>query len=800
MLQLFGFPYLTAPGEAEAECALLQSKGIVDAVMTEDIDCLMFGCGITLRNWSSEGIRGNRAPTHVSVYRAAGIKLGRSGLDKDGMVLVALMSGGDYVPAGIPKCGIVIACEAARAGFGKDLCKIGKDDKIGFKQWRERLAYELRTNESNYFRTKHPALTVPEAFPNSKVLGYYIHPVVSSTEKIADIRMNIQWTGSPDIEGLRKFVADAFDWNYLGGAFNFIRGIAPALLMQRLQLRAQDSSLRPEIIEEREKEESQYVKAILNRRIHSSTGGAPELRVVFIPATIVPLNLENEETDAYAGITADDSEEEAIEVAVDSSGDDRCRSTSPRKKRAGSKYDPSVPEKTWILETVVRLGVPLTVKTWEADMKIPKKVATRKNRDKEVMARGGMRVGAIEAFVRVTKPGVGRGPHGRRLGDVVETDALGTRKLRTVDNVALRSLPTLPTCSSTQTANNVPGSPDDRRTSEALGQKKRAPRAGRQPAVTSSPIDSNTNPWSLARRPADTLDLDPRSIKKYSALGINVSSPIQVRACPSYRPDSRDASDSEPRPPSPLLGRKSKHPAKTTAPGPRPPRPTQTAPEVIEIPSSPPTIAPRTRQRSLEAESDLESDPDSDPDSNTSTHPYPHSLPLPRPLPYTSQPHPTHLTTTTNPTSTPLSTRSPNIHTLPPSPSPSPFPSSPLPTLTQLLPSPNRTHPPPHHPGTAPPAPPPTTVVSTTVPMAETTPGQEPSRAGEKHVVLRSSLVGAWKEVKGWEVEVEVEMGVRMVGRGKAGRGRGRELGGERETGRGRRVFMGLEVVDLTGG
>src|SRR5271154_5607895 len=52
LIQAFRFPYHTAPGEAEAECALLQRRGVVDAVMSQDVDTLMFGSTTTLRDWS----------------------------------------------------------------------------------------------------------------------------------------------------------------------------------------------------------------------------------------------------------------------------------------------------------------------------------------------------------------------------------------------------------------------------------------------------------------------------------------------------------------------------------------------------------------------------------------------------------------------------------------------------------------------------------------------------------------------------------------------------------------------------
>jgi hypothetical protein len=41
---------LQAPGEAEAELAKLNSLGIVDAVLTEDSDALVFGANCVIRS------------------------------------------------------------------------------------------------------------------------------------------------------------------------------------------------------------------------------------------------------------------------------------------------------------------------------------------------------------------------------------------------------------------------------------------------------------------------------------------------------------------------------------------------------------------------------------------------------------------------------------------------------------------------------------------------------------------------------------------------------------------------------
>ncbi|KAG8528237.1 uncharacterized protein KY384_007154 [Bacidia gigantensis] len=401
LLKLFGFPFHDAPGEAEAECAALQKNGIVDAVFSEDVDTLMFGAGCTLRNWTAEGGRGNKSPTHIDIYRADEIQK-KSGMDREGMILVALMSGGDYVQAGLPRCGPKIACQAARAGFGQDLCYIvAKGDSVALQRWRERLDHELSTNESRYFSRKNSAIRIPDSFPDQTILKYYRKPVISNIEKLQKMRDSIKWGVPMNVHGLRQFVAEAFSWTYRIGAIHFIRGLAPTLLVTKLVSRSLSEYTDRESLDTKAAHESEYIKTISGRRVHWMTDGETELRIAFLPADIVGLDLDKEE-DVPQEIEGDEEEELLLEEAPEPDSGPQ-RAISPTKRPP--KYDPTKMERVWVLETFVKLGTPLLVETWEEEMRDPKKYATRKARERRLdPVQHGNQQAVLDGFVKISKP------------------------------------------------------------------------------------------------------------------------------------------------------------------------------------------------------------------------------------------------------------------------------------------------------------------------------------------------------------------------------------------------------------
>jgi Holliday junction resolvase YEN1 len=395
LLGHFGFHTHDAPGEAEAECALLQQQGVVDAVLSEDVDTIMFGCTVTLRNWSAEGTRAAKTPTHVSVYDVAELRQGETGLDREGMVLVALMSGGDYVPEGVPGCGVKVACEAARAGFGRRLCRIKRSDPEALARWREDLVEELRTNKSKFFRTKHQALTIPDEFPSVEVLRYYTHPVVSQSATVDRLKREFPTRREIDIAGLRAFTVETFDWVYKVGAVKFIRVLAPSLLVQAL-LNLSHEELESDDPEVRQEVEARIVRSISTRRTHFSTDATPELRISYMPNGVVGVDLDAEEDEVAStfgrsglALNSDDEAEERVEDAE----------VGPKKV-----FDPLQPDLAWVPETVAKLGVPLAVEDWEEKQRKKQLGKTKKTLAKSSRKKASdMPTGALNKYVKTTK-------------------------------------------------------------------------------------------------------------------------------------------------------------------------------------------------------------------------------------------------------------------------------------------------------------------------------------------------------------------------------------------------------------
>lgn len=413
LIDLFRFPRHDAPGEAEAECSRLQMAGVVDAVMSNDVDALMFGSGFTIMNFSKEPGSSSGGATHVTSYKMGGDDTSNVILDRSGMILFAMLSGGDYLPSGVPKCGSKLAAEIAKAGFGADLLEVleadGGELDERLNEWRERLQYELEENESGYFQTKHKVVRIPEEFPDQTILSYYAKPVVSSDRDIESLKSRLQdaWDREVDVLQLRQFTADAFEWNYRSGARKVIRLLAEPLVSYKLRLGQHPSTFgRPRL----SNSETRVLQRVYKNRTSFNSDGLSELQFDMIPIDIVGLDLLSEEpnpqlpSQGTAAASGDEEEE--------GEGETEVVPQSPTKKRTPKRYDPYSTEKVWIFETLALMGVPDAVDSWKKEQEAkqtakqpaPRKTTNRKSgprRRKELDP--GMKQGSILKYGTLKK-------------------------------------------------------------------------------------------------------------------------------------------------------------------------------------------------------------------------------------------------------------------------------------------------------------------------------------------------------------------------------------------------------------
>ncbi|XP_071535450.1 flap endonuclease 1 [Panulirus ornatus] len=169
LLKLMGIPFVEAPCEAEAQCAILAKSGKVYGVATEDMDALTFGTPILLR--------------HLTFSEARKMPIKEFHLSK---VLVEL----DVTQEEFIDMCILLGC---------DYCDSIKG--IGPKR-----AIELIRNHKNIDdilkhidKKKYPA---PEDWPYEEARKLFLEPEVTDPKEI-----ELKWT-EPDEEGLVKYMCE----------------------------------------------------------------------------------------------------------------------------------------------------------------------------------------------------------------------------------------------------------------------------------------------------------------------------------------------------------------------------------------------------------------------------------------------------------------------------------------------------------------------------------------------------------------------------------------------------------------
>ncbi|XP_048197067.1 DNA excision repair protein ERCC-5 [Perognathus longimembris pacificus] len=242
LLRLFGVPYIQAPMEAEAQCAILDLTDQTAGTITDDSDIWLFGARHVYRNFFNKD-------KFVEYYQYVDFH-NQLGLDRSKLINLAYLLGSDYTE-GIPTVGCVTAMEILNEFPGH-----GLDPLLKFSEWwhEAQKNKKIRPNpHDTKVKQKLRKLQLAPGFPNPAVADAYLRPVVD------DSKASFLW-GKPDLDKIREFCQRYFGWNRT----KTDESLFPVLK----QLNAQQTQLRIDSFFRLAQQDRQEARLMRSRRLH----------------------------------------------------------------------------------------------------------------------------------------------------------------------------------------------------------------------------------------------------------------------------------------------------------------------------------------------------------------------------------------------------------------------------------------------------------------------------------------------------------------------------------------------------
>ena len=336
---------------------------------------------------------------HVVVFSATDFNLPEIDLTRGGLILIALLSGGDYHQAGLSGCGPKVAHGLARCGFGDSLLSAARtltreDLQEYLVAWKKDLAEELRTNSRGVLGRRYNSLSkaIPEEFPDIDILMSYSNPITSETEgKVHKIKAT--WERPLDLGRIAHICELYFEWGVRHVIIKRFRTmIWPAAVLRFLResvlekdMQKVDQTLLPTMTQLPQNEPpsssptTSAVASLSHLRIgslpicrdlvlkihsvrnHNSTDGLLEYRLEVSPEPLIAL--------ASAGI----KDIRPPLIADISSSDDTTNESDKRVQKPPP--DPSSNLRVWISACIVKAAMPSLVDSFD---EVAKGKATKK--------------------------------------------------------------------------------------------------------------------------------------------------------------------------------------------------------------------------------------------------------------------------------------------------------------------------------------------------------------------------------------------------------------------------------------
>ena len=153
LLDLMGIPYINAPEEADSQCAYLAKNGLVDGVLTEDMDILTFGSTKIIRNLTSHKV----STSEISLEKI----LSHFNFNQEEFIEFCILLGCDYCP--------------------------------GLSEIKPNIIYDYfsknKSIESTLKAMKNDNMNVPDEINYQETKSYFLNPNVTEVS-INNLKMN----------------------------------------------------------------------------------------------------------------------------------------------------------------------------------------------------------------------------------------------------------------------------------------------------------------------------------------------------------------------------------------------------------------------------------------------------------------------------------------------------------------------------------------------------------------------------------------------------------------------------------
>lgn len=193
LLARFGIPYITAPMEAEAQCAELLKLKLVDGIITDDSDVFLFGGDRVYKNMFHE-------KHYVEFYGGQDIER-ELGLSQQKLIELAQLLGSDYTE-GLKGIGPVNSMEIL-THFG---------DLASFRDWFIEGQFDIgkQQSEDGFLKSLRKKMVknnvlLDQGFPDRRIEQAYLQAEVDRD------KTEFVW-GSPDLDRIRTFLMTSVGW------------------------------------------------------------------------------------------------------------------------------------------------------------------------------------------------------------------------------------------------------------------------------------------------------------------------------------------------------------------------------------------------------------------------------------------------------------------------------------------------------------------------------------------------------------------------------------------------------------